>query len=98
MKVGQPCEQCSDGDLAFQTRQRRAQAVVDALTEGNVASGYAADLKMLRLRERVGIVICCRQQEENMAAPGNSHARDDQILCGIAIDQLYRIDKAQQLL
>ncbi len=49
-QVGEAGQQRADGDLALQPGERRAEAVVDAMAEGEVPAGVPAQVQPVRVR------------------------------------------------
>src|SRR4029450_6779321 len=92
-------EEPPEGDLSFESRQGRAQAVVDALSEGQVAVPLAppvADLALLELR-----LVAIRRGQDTVheGAPRDGDAGDLDLLARVAFGRhLDRAVEAQQLL
>jgi hypothetical protein len=67
--VRETAEEASDRDLAFQTCQRRAHAMMNAMPERDVIIDSARDVKPVRLTEVVLIAITCQQRYEPVVQP-----------------------------
>src|SRR5215472_1152853 len=60
-----------DRDRAFQSRQRRAQAEVNSLSERDVVVGLTGHVEAFRPRELCGVAVSCRQKHEGESASRN---------------------------
>jgi len=61
-------EQGAEGDLSLHAGQGSAQAVVDAVTEGDVAAGVAAEVEAVRAGELGGIPVGGTGRDEDPLA------------------------------
>ena len=86
-------------DLALQAGQRRAQAIVDALTERQVAVLHASEIKAVGVLELRLVAVGRRENAIDQIAPRNREAGDlDRLPCVPLRRHLDRAVEAEQLL
>ena len=98
-QVGQAFQQCADGDLPLQARQRCSQAVMDALAKGHMLILLARNIQQFRIRELLRVRIRPYQGDEHHLALVDHLAMHGDILarptwCG----ESHRSCVAQQFL
>ena len=69
---GKPFDQAAEHNLGFHTRQRGAQAVVDAATEGNVTIGvWPVKTQCIRTIENGVVVVGRGKKTDDLVANRN---------------------------
>src|SRR5262249_33727428 len=67
-QIGQPLEQRGEGDLGLQACERRPQAVVRALSEGEMPVRLTCQVEYVRIRELALVAISRREHREHQLA------------------------------
>ena len=93
-----PLEHGLQGDAAFESRQWRAKAVVDAMTECDGLAVWAVEAEPVRLRERFGVPVGGREYQQYGVARPDGVITSSDVLQRQAPDELVWSYQAHQLL
>ena len=96
--IGEPVQHLVEGDPALETRQRRTQAKVHAVSERDVRAVLAVDVETLGIREATLVVIRRRQHQQHGASRRHGLAVELQGLSDVPRDVRARWLDPQQLL
>src|SRR5437763_3114035 len=96
-QVGEAGEQHAEHDLTLQARQRRTQAVVDAVPERQVRVGRTGEVHPVARLELRRVPVRRLEVEHELAALRNQHTADLHVLAGEAHVDGAGTVQAQQL-
>ena len=82
-ELGEPTQQRPEGQLTLHPGERRTEAVVDPVSEGEVAALGSLELELVRV-DVASAVPVGRRQADDLSPRGDRHPTDVQRLDGVA--------------
>ncbi len=89
-KVRSVAEDLFEGDSRFEARQGRADAVMDALAEGEIALLLSSHIERVRIDPYAFVTIPRGVQEEDLAPLRHGRVMEDDVLSGRPMQILDR--------